>query len=168
MTTLSSNQRALAKKRRQDKRDKDPGQESGVSYLSAHQRQQIVQAQISASYSGPLPPPDILIRYNEAVPGAAERIIAMAEEQSTHRMALENRVVDADIRRSNLGLIAGVVVALGFGAGSFVAIIAGQPVAGAIIGGVDLVALVGTFVYGTERRRSERLQRARELGPQEE
>ena len=40
--------------------------------------------------SGPIPSPQILQQYNNIVPGAAERIIRMAEKQSDHRMALEN------------------------------------------------------------------------------
>lgn len=46
-------------------------------------RQQIA---VAASYhSGPLPDPATLERYDLLVPGTAERIIRMAEEQSAHR-----------------------------------------------------------------------------------
>ena len=85
----------------------------------------------------------------------------MAERQSAHRIALESRVIDADIRRANWGLVAGLVVAMAFGAGSFVLILSGYALVGGIIGGGPIVALVGTFVYGTESRRRERLDRAR-------
>lgn len=34
---------------------------------------------LGASFSGPLPPPDMLRRYDEAVPGSAERIMKIAE-----------------------------------------------------------------------------------------
>jgi len=155
----------LAKKRRRDKQGQDPGQESAVGYLTSQQRQQVVQAQISATFSGPLPHPDILIRYNDAIPDAAERIVALAERQSAHRMALENRVIDADIRRANSGLIAGLVVALVFGAGSFVLVLSGYALVGGIIGTGDIVALAGTFVYGTESRRRERRDRAQAFSP---
>ena len=43
-----------------------------------------------SSFSGPIPPPDILKGYNDVVKDGAERIIAMAEKQSNHRMILEN------------------------------------------------------------------------------
>lgn len=38
---------------------------------------------------GPLPPPDILSGYDAIVPGAAERILAMAEKQNDHRIEME-------------------------------------------------------------------------------
>ena len=45
--------------------------------------------EVSQSFSGPLPPPEILRKFDEVVPGAAERIIKMAEDQSIHRKELE-------------------------------------------------------------------------------
>lgn len=123
-------------------------------------QQRIIQQQvITSSFAGPLPPPDILIQYNEAVPDAAERIISMAERQSSHRMTLEDRVTKADIRRSNAGLIAGFVVALAGLAVAFFLIDRGHSVAGMTIGGIDLGGLVTVFVYGTVSRRSERDKR---------
>lgn len=43
----------------------------------------------ASQYSGPLPPATELVKYNEACPGAAERIIAMAENQAKHRQEME-------------------------------------------------------------------------------
>ena len=116
---------------------------------------------MSASFSGPLPPPEVLIKYNDAVPDGAERIIVMAEKQAEHRMGLENRVIDADIRRSNWGLAAGFVVALAGLLVSYLLVDGGNPAAGVIVASIDLVGLVGAFVYGTVSRRSERQQRAK-------
>ena len=126
---------------------------------------QIVRHEISMSstFSGPLPPPDILARYNEAIPGGAERIIVLAERQAEHRLALETRVVDADIKRANWGLGAGFVVALAFLLASYLLIDRGNAAAGVILGTVDLVGLVGAFIYGTVSRRSERQQRVKTL-----
>ena len=118
---------------------------------------------MSSTFSGPLPPPDILARYNDAVPDGAERIIALAERQAAHRMALESRVVDADIRRSNLGLGAGLLVALAGLFASFLMVDRGNAVAGAVLASIDLAGLVAVFVYGTVSRRSERQQRAKVL-----
>jgi uncharacterized membrane protein len=54
------------------------------------QLQAFIQAQ---TFSGPLPPPEILTKYNEAIPNGAERIMAMAERQAAHRQNIELRVV---------------------------------------------------------------------------
>jgi uncharacterized membrane protein len=50
---------------------------------------EVVVTEISQSFSGPLPHPDVLRKFNEIIPGAAERIIKMAEDQSIHRKELE-------------------------------------------------------------------------------
>lgn len=124
---------------------------------------QIVQREILtlAAFSGPLPPPEILVKYNDAAPNGAERIIAMAERQAGHRMALESRVVDADIKRANWGLAAGFVVALAGLLVAYLLIDRGNAVAGMAFGTIDLVGLVAVFIYGTLSRRSERQQRAK-------
>ncbi|MGL4370892.1 MAG: DUF2335 domain-containing protein, partial [Spirochaetota bacterium] len=43
----------------------------------------------SVTYSGPLPLPSDFSGYEAVLPGAAERIMAMTEEQSRHRMKCE-------------------------------------------------------------------------------
>jgi len=79
----------------------------------ARQQQASVQQQIAVRgevYSGPLPHPDVLIKYNQAVPNAAERILQMAESQAKHRQALEDRVTRANVRNQLLGSIFGFVL----------------------------------------------------------
>lgn len=53
------------------------------------------QMAVSAEYhhSGPIPDPMTLERYDQILPGAAERIIKMAEDQSTHRREIEKIVI---------------------------------------------------------------------------
>jgi uncharacterized membrane protein len=46
--------------------------------LAKHDRRGMV-AQTGTYFAGPLPPPQILEKYNSIVPGSAERIIKMAE-----------------------------------------------------------------------------------------
>ena len=112
----------------------------------------------SQSFSGPLPPPDALARYNQVVPGAAERIIAMAERQANHRQDLEARVIRSDISNSKLGLWFGLIIGLaGIFCGTFL-VYAGYVISGTLLGGGTIVSLVGVFVYGSQGRRSERQQ----------
>lgn len=44
-------------------------------------------------YSGPLPPPKAMKEYEEVLPGIAERIMNMAEEEAEHRHIQEKEVV---------------------------------------------------------------------------
>src|SRR5689334_10136460 len=64
----------------------------------------------SESFSGPIPPPALLERYNDIIPDGANRIMQMAEQQSTHRMDLEKRVVKNDVLQSRLGIAAGTLL----------------------------------------------------------
>ena len=47
---------------------------------------------------GPIPAPRELFEYNQLVPGAADRIIAMAEREQAARMNLEDMAQRAEIR----------------------------------------------------------------------
>ena len=62
---------------------------------------------------GPIPPPEILAGYEKALPGGADRILAMAATQQKHRHGMESKVLDSHIARSQQGLWCGLVVAIG-------------------------------------------------------
>ncbi len=46
------------------------------------------QRSVVAEYQGPIPPPQMLARYEEIVPGAGERILAMAEKEQQNRHSM--------------------------------------------------------------------------------
>ncbi|MEO8637563.1 MAG: DUF2335 domain-containing protein [Candidatus Taylorbacteria bacterium] len=113
-------------------------------------------------YSGPLPPPEVLKKFDEVVPGAAERIIKMAENQFAHRTELERKVIDSDIARSKWGQILGFLIAIAGLIGSVFISIYGSGLVGGIIGVGTLASLVGVFMYGSKTRRVERENKSRE------
>lgn len=51
------------------------------------------------AFSGPIPPPNLLERYEAITPGAADRILTMAENQSKHRIAAESEKTIRSISR---------------------------------------------------------------------
>ena len=113
----------------------------------------------SQYFSGPLPPPEILKKFDEIVPGAAERIIKMAEGQFEHRTQLEKKVIDSDIARSKWGQVLGFVIAIvGLFSSVLISIYGDAIVAGAI-GVGTLASLVGVFMYGSKVRSEERKQK---------
>ena len=65
-----------------------------------------------AAFSGPLPPPQVLEKYDQIVARSADRIIKMAEEQSQHRRRLESAVVNSEIKNSRMGLHYGLLIGL--------------------------------------------------------
>ena len=123
---------------------------------SSSKENKVILTEISQSFSGQLPPPDILRQFDEVVPGAAERIIKMAEDQSTHRRELEKKVIDSDITRSKWGQILGFIIAISGLVVSAIVAVYGSALAGGIIGVGTLASLVGVFMYGSRTRSRER------------
>lgn len=124
----------------------------------ADARQLVAFSAREVRYAGPVPHPDILRQYNELVPGSAERILAQAERQTDHRIAIES-----DVRRSQLGLIFGFVLALCCIVGGCTVAALGHDAAGGTIATAAVVALAGVFVYGTSLRKKERQRKAEEV-----
>ena len=67
---------------------------------------------VSEQHSGPLPHPRILLGYEEVLPGAADRILKMAENEAEHRHIIDKRCVGIDSRDSLLGIIFALVLGL--------------------------------------------------------
>ncbi len=115
--------------------------------------QLMLVVQEATTFSGPIPPPEILKGYEEAFPGAADRIIRMAEEQSKHRQYIEKKEVDTESRDSLLGILSalaiGVVIIL---CGTRIVVkvpnISGA-VAGTILNLIGIATIIGTFLKGT-------------------
>ena len=121
------------------------------------QQQQIQQTRAQLEvHGGPLPAPNVLGQYDQIVPGAAERIVAMAESQANHRQKLELIAVKSGSRDSLLGLIFGLIIGLSAIIGSVLTIMSGKEQGGAALGITGLASLVGVFVYGSRQRRLER------------
>ncbi len=130
--------------------------------------------EISASrFAGPLPPPEALAGYEEVCPGAALRIIQMAEEEGRSRRALEAKAVDAQVEgmrrqffEARLGQVFAFLIATLFlGCGTYVATL-GQPWAGALFGGIGLGSIVTTFVVGRARGAHEPVEASEPPKPQ--
>lgn len=49
---------------------------------------------VGASWIGPLPPPNILAGFEELVPGSADRIIRLTENEQSHRVKIESKAVE--------------------------------------------------------------------------
>lgn len=113
----------------------------------------------ASSFEGPIPPPQVLQQYNSIVPGAAERILLMAEKQSDHRMDLEKRVVYSNIKKSYVGMGLATVIAL---YGLYIAkeiAINGNPATAGIIAALDIGGLISIAIYNVQSQKSERNKR---------
>lgn len=79
--------------------------------IQQQSRAQAVVAQ-SAQWSGPLPPPEALQKFNEVIPGGAERILKMAELEQRHRFEREGQALVAAVSDTKRGQWLGAVVAV--------------------------------------------------------
>jgi uncharacterized membrane protein len=116
---------------------------------------------LQQSYSGPLPPPAALEKYDQVLPGSAERILSMAESQHRHRQNLELNVVNSNISAQRLGVILGFVIAMTTILGGIYLVATGKPASGLAAIITPLAALVGVFVYG-KREQHQQLDEKRQ------
>lgn len=115
----------------------------------------------SSSFSGPIPPPSMLKEYDEVLPGMADRILKMAENQSSHRLQIEHKVVIGEITRAQLGMRCAFFIAvLGLVLGTILAA-TGYVATGSSFAGVPLATIVIAFLYSTNQKRKERAEKAR-------
>jgi len=115
-----------------------------------------VAVMASKTYSGPLPSPEAFEKYDLVLPGAAERILSMAERQATHRQSLETKVVHGRVIDSRLGVIFGFLITIATEIGGIYVIRMGHVVSGSLLSGFGIATLAAVFIYGTRNIRLER------------
>lgn len=113
-------------------------QAAGITHLQSYEE----------SYSGPLPHPADIERFDQLYPGAAEIIFRSFDEQGSHRRALEKRVVEGTEARQSRGQWMALAVLLsGITSGTVIAIttsaVAGASVATATVGSGALMWILG-------------------------
>jgi len=114
----------------------------------------------ASSFSGPIPPPDLLDKYNQMIPDGANRILQMAEKQSIHRQYIEKWAVIGGTILSYFGVFCALIIALATLYFGSQLIYAGHVISGSIFAGTGLIGLVTAFIYGTRSRRVERQEKA--------
>lgn len=109
--------------------------------------------------AGVIPTPDLLAQYNAIVPGAVERILQLAEEQTKYRYQVEKAQLGAEATKAYIVMGTGTAIAalclvLGF------LLIAGRGAeAGLLFAILGVVLLLGTFLYAASGRRRPPPQR---------
>ncbi|MDD2341423.1 MAG: DUF2335 domain-containing protein [Tolumonas sp.] len=121
---------------------------------------------IAETHQGPLPPARTLAGYEKVLPGAAERVMQMAEKEQAHRhemqkqhqqktLELQSKAVTEQLQINKTGQKYGFIIA------TFVLCLAGlmsimdhQAVALALVA-IDVVGLAAVFVVGRLSPKSE-------------
>lgn len=98
--------------------------------------------EIYMSFAGPLPPPVMFKQYEEILPGAAGRIMKMAENEQDIRIKKTHGLVSND----NLRIWGSIVVSLTLIAGAVYCAIIGQQILGGILGFSGVLSIIPELV----------------------
>lgn len=134
-------------------------------------KSQVQEFIVESHHQGPLPSPGQLVAYNNAIPNAAERILAMAEREQAHMHEIESmqikgwqesnkKIIDIESRNSLLGILSAFLISLvAIGGGFYVISLGsvGSQIAGGLISFTGLTSLVGTFIYGSRDKNNKKL-----------
>lgn len=134
----------------------DPGV---FSQVPAQKKEQILQTvvttmSLSKTHIGPLPDSQTLREYSEIIPNGAERIMAMAEKQSDHRIGMEKGVVNGQVIQSYLGQIFAFLICTGFLICGTICVLHGFEIGGTILGAGGLTGLATAFIKGKDSQKA--------------
>lgn len=115
------------------------------------------------SYSGPLPPPEILEGYKAAYSDAPAVIFNELVEQGAHRRKIETEAIGRQEARADRGQHYALVIVILVLAVCVLAVLKHQPWVGAALFSVTLASIVGSFIYGSRRQDSDLRQKRRTL-----
>lgn len=102
----------------------------------------------SEQFSGPIAHPRHLREYEDILPGAAERIIAMAENEQSHNRSMETKIIDAQVSDQKRGMRYGLTaLALDLVLATYAGMGGNNILAGLLLG-AGVLGVVGSFIKG--------------------
>jgi len=110
------------------------------------------QITTTSHYSGPLPPAEHLMAYNNIIPDGAERIMRIAEKDQEHRIKTDSRLVNGNMMTTRLGQIFGLAIGITIVLLGFICIMNGHELAGSFMSGSSVAGLVSVFVIGRNKK----------------
>lgn len=103
---------------------------------------------IGQLFQGPIPPPNIMEAYDRILPGSADRILKLTEQQFEHRIAIENKVIDSKIISERRGTLLGFSLAVFIILASVILILKDKDIAGLAGIIITVTSLLLAFMYG--------------------
>ncbi len=116
--------------------------------LPPEQREVLVSrfAAVHESYSGPLPHPEMLERYDKIIPDGAERIMRMAESEQSHRHKCDDLMVKGEVSLAKRGQIVGALLAILITGAGFWLTLSGHEAVGSVVFGTTIIGVISIFV----------------------
>lgn len=117
------------------------------------ERREIIAREISLTKSGPLPDPEDFKKYEEVLPGSANRIMEMAEKNQQHRMNLEiaeqEKYYKSNDEITRKGINSSTIISIVGIMGSVILGVFGKEWAAGIIGTLSLGNIVVSMINAT-------------------
>ena len=113
--------------------------------MSKPQNQIVHEQSQSVMYIGPLPTSKEFNGYEQAMPGAANRILTMAEQETEHRHKNEDKIIQHSIKKSSMGQIFAFILALVSLGLVFYSILKGEPLAAIVPAIMAFSSLIAVF-----------------------
>lgn len=107
---------------------------------------EVVQTESSMMFAGPLPPPGILSGYEDALPGAADRIISMAEANNSANIEMAKSSVTHDFVYKITGMACGFLALAGLVGGAVYCASIGKTMVTYALLGVGALGTISVFV----------------------
>jgi uncharacterized membrane protein len=127
---------------------------AALAASSGEREATVEQQQLRAEfYSGLLPHPEHLARFDEIAPGTAARIVGWVEQQATHRQRMESRFLNFNGVSQVLGTLFGGTALLGAIGGGIYLVAIGKDIQGF---GTMVGALVAAIVVFATQRSGQR------------
>jgi len=98
-------------------------------------------------FQGPIPPVEDFAGYERILPGAADRILKMAENQAGHRQTLERRALSGDLIKVMMGTVLAYITFAGAMGGAVYLLANDKPLYGLAALAAALGAAFGPKIY---------------------
>ncbi len=111
-------------------------------------RQEVRQEIRQELFSGPMPPPQLIREYDQMYPGAARFFFEEVQKQTDHRINIETRVVESNIRNERRGSWFAFIITMTALVGGMALFSFGIDTAGIILAVGALGTLATVFITG--------------------
>ncbi|MCY3860325.1 MAG: DUF2335 domain-containing protein [Gammaproteobacteria bacterium] len=139
-----------------ERQEESPLEPDLIEYIPEKRRNELVRSLVlREEYSGPIAHPRIIAGYERFLPGSADRILTMAEEQQRHRFKMEEQHQKGAFQREKRAIDRGFILAIFLMVLSGVAIYLGSDLVGFGLIATSIVSLAGVFLYGHRSSRNE-------------
>lgn len=132
---------------------------NGVEIIKGEKSPDERQVMSAEYYEGIIPHPRLMKEWDEVVPGSAKSIFTRFEEQSKHRIQIEEQMVRANNFKQYIGPVFAFIIAMTTIVGGIFVAIKIPTIAGTLVGGIltmsGLGAVITPFLYNELKKKDK-------------